>query len=66
MKLAELQQFLTDCHNRGVEIPNNFEVVIEDFYDTVPEEWHNIKRLEHITRVGNVGIKVFVKPPSKD
>jgi hypothetical protein len=63
MVLAELKQFLNDCIEKKIAFPKNtMKVVIDDFYDVVPEEHHATKDLEFNHFVGNEIAKVQIIP----
>lgn len=64
MKLAELQIFLSDCIKKQIPFPRNtMTVLIEDFYDSIPEEHHyNYDKLEYNMKVGDEFATVLICP----
>lgn len=47
MQLVDLQKFLDDCMDKGVQIPPDMKVVLTDFTGNIPEEYENVIDLEY-------------------
>lgn len=63
MKLAELEQFLKDCIKAEISFPRNkMTVIVEDFYEQVPDCNHNIFPLEFNVRIDQEFISVLIQP----
>ena len=64
MKLAELDVFLKDCIKSEIAFPRNtMTVLIEDFYEVVPEEEQfNYDKLEYNFKVDQEMGMVYIKP----
>jgi len=63
MVLPELIEFLHECIEKQIAFPKNMmTVVLDDYYDVVPEEHHQIKDVEFTHRVGNECAKVKIIP----
>ena len=66
MKLLELEIFLKECISKEIAFPREImTVVVDDFYDNVPEEHHNTKDLEFNVKVGQEIARVFIIPIPK-
>jgi len=46
MKFKEIEKFLDDCFNAGVEVPRDLTIVCTDFFDGVPEEFQSNDSVE--------------------
>lgn len=63
MKLAELDQFLQDCIKAEIAFPKEtMTVVVDDFYEAVPEDKRNMPNLEFRTFIGQEMAVVLIIP----
>ena len=64
MTFTELDQFLKDCIKAEIPFPKNtMTVLVEDFYEKVPEEHHfNKDKLEYNFRLDQEMVRVYIKP----
>ena len=51
MDLKDVKKFLTECAEKGVEVPRDLTIAIKDFAEEVPSEYHNLIRVELNHRV---------------
>lgn len=63
MTLIELKQFLDDCIDKQIPFPRNtMQVVLDDFFESVPEEYHGTEQLEYNHKKGQEFVRVFISP----
>lgn len=64
MRFEQLQEFLTECIIKNVTLPSNpyMTVVMDDFYEVVPEDQQKIPDLEYNHAHDNISARVIIKP----